>query len=106
MTLPSRHRIRTGRALYLSVTEAHDDTEFYEWIGKTHFCFFQTAKTGKRTPNSSVTDGGANHYPRAPAQRREAVSSSLISPLHEKKGGGPGTVVDPLTAGVAYMRHP
>ena len=31
------------------------------------FFFFQTADTGNRTPNSSVKDSGANHYPRAPA---------------------------------------
>ena len=34
-----------------------------------HFCFFQTAETGNRTPNSSVKGSGANHYPRAPARR-------------------------------------
>ena len=31
------------------------------------FCFFQTAETGNRTPNSGVKGSGANHYPRAPA---------------------------------------
>ena len=35
--------------------------------GEETFLFFQTAKTGKRTPNSSVKGSGANHYPRAPA---------------------------------------
>ena len=34
---------------------------------ETFFCFFQTADTGNRTPNSGVNDSGANHYPRAPA---------------------------------------
>ena len=75
MTLPSRHRIRNsnpgvwGRARHLSITEAPYNTEFYEWMGKKHFCFFQTAETGKRTQtSSSVKGGGANHYPRAPAQ--------------------------------------
>ena len=29
-------------------------TEFYGWMGKKHFCFFQTAEIWKRTPNSSV----------------------------------------------------
>ena len=33
------------------------------------FCFFQTADTGNRTPNSGVKGSGANHYPRAPARR-------------------------------------
>ena len=36
----------------------------YKWMGKKHFCFFQT---GKRTPNSSVKGSGANHHPRVPA---------------------------------------
>ena len=37
-------------------------------MGKKQFCFFQTAETGNRTPNSGVKGSGANHYPRAPAQ--------------------------------------
>ena len=49
------------------VTEAPRNTEFYEWMGKEHFCFFQTAETWKRTPNSSVKGSGANHYPKATA---------------------------------------
>ena len=32
-------------------------------------CFFQTAETGNRTPNSGVKGSGANHYPRAPAHQ-------------------------------------
>ena len=36
-------------------------------MGKKHFCFFQTAETGNRTPDSGVKGSGANHYPRAPA---------------------------------------
>ena len=35
--------------------------------GRNMFCFFQTAETGNRTPNSGVEGSGANHYPRAPA---------------------------------------
>ena len=58
-----------GQARYLSVTEAPHNTEFYTWMGEKHFCFFQTAKTGNRTPNSSVKGSGANHHPRAPARR-------------------------------------
>ena len=55
-----------GRARYLSVTEDPHNNEFYEWMGKKHFCFFQTAETGIRTPNSSVKGSSDNHYPRAP----------------------------------------
>ena len=36
-------------------------------MGKKHFCFFQTAETGNRTPNSGVKGSDANYYPRAPA---------------------------------------
>ena len=35
-----------GRARYL---EAPHNTEFHTWMGKKHFCFFQTAETGNRT---------------------------------------------------------
>ena len=35
--------------------------------GRNIFCFFQTAETGNRTPNSGVKGSGANHYTRAPA---------------------------------------
>ena len=38
-------------------------------MGKKQFCFFQTAETGNRTPDSGVKGSGANHYPRAPAQQ-------------------------------------
>ena len=37
---------------------------------KNHFCFFQTAETGNRTPNSSVNGSGAYHYTRAPAPQK------------------------------------
>ena len=56
-----------GRARYLSITEAPHNTDFHTWMGKKHFCFFETAETGNRTPNSGVKGSGANHYPRAPA---------------------------------------
>ena len=70
-----------GRARYLSVTEAPHNTDFHTWMGKKHFCFFQTAETGNRTPNSGVKGSGANHYPRAPAQQH--LTSQLTSPsLH------------------------
>ena len=32
-------------------------------MGKKQFCFFQTAETGNRTPDSGVKGSGANHYP-------------------------------------------
>ena len=35
--------------------------------GRNIFCFFWTAETGNRTPNSGVKGSGTNHYPRAPA---------------------------------------
>ena len=38
-----------GQARYLSVTEARHNTEFYEWMGKKYFCFFQTAETGVKS---------------------------------------------------------
>ena len=56
-----------GRARYLSVTETPHNTNFHTWMGKKQFCFFQTAETGNRTPDSGVKGSGANHYPRAPA---------------------------------------
>ena len=34
---------------------------------RNKFCFFQTAETGNRTPDSGVKGSGANHYPMAPA---------------------------------------
>ena len=52
MTLSSRHRIRNSRARYLSVTEAPHNTDFHTWMGKKHFCLFETADTGNRTPKS------------------------------------------------------
>ena len=67
-----------GRARYLSVTEAPHNTDFHTWMGKKHFCFFQTAETGNRAPNSGVKSSGANHYPRAPAQQDSQVNSSVL----------------------------
>ena len=65
-----------GRARYLSVTEAPHNTNFHTWMGKKQFCFFQTAETGNRTPDSGVKGSGANHYPRAPAQGELILASS------------------------------
>ena len=38
------------------------------------FCFFQTADTGNRTPNSGVKGSGANHYTRAPAHHALTIA--------------------------------
>ena len=46
------------------------EAEFYEWMGKKHFWFLQTAGTRKRTPNSSVKCSAANHYTRAPRPKQ------------------------------------
>ena len=43
-----------GRARYLSVKEAPHNTNFHTWMGKKQVCFFQTAETGNRTPDSGV----------------------------------------------------
>ena len=73
MTLSSRHRIRNsspGGLRPSTLPLGHGGsphTDFYTWMGKKHFCFFQTAETGNRIPNSGVRGSGANHYPRAPA---------------------------------------
>ena len=67
-----------GRACHLSVTEAPHNTNFHTGMGKKHFCFFQTAETGNRTPSSGVKGSGANHYPRAPAPLREWLTK--VSP--------------------------
>ena len=47
---------------------------------RNNFCFFQTAETGNRTPNSWVKGSGANHYPRAPApDSMQIVNNSFFS---------------------------
>ena len=73
MTLSPRHRIRnlspgclTPSTLTLGLGGSHVDRE-------DTFCFFQTAETENRTPNSGVEGSGANHYPRAPAQVTEVM---------------------------------
>ena len=69
-----------GRARYFSVTEAPHNTDFHTWMGKKHFCFFQTTETGNRTPNSGVKGSGANHYPRAPALFNLTTPLNHVSP--------------------------
>ena len=51
--------------------------------GRNIFCFFETAETGNRTPNSGVKGSGANHYPRAPA--RSAMCCVSFSPMQWHK---------------------
>ena len=74
-----------GRARYLSVTEAPNNTDFHTWMGKKHFCFFQTAETGNRTPNSGVKGSSANHYPRAPAPFPESLMQKQTTEHHITK---------------------
>ena len=74
-----------GWARYLLVTEAPDNTEFYELMGKKHFCFLQTAENGKRAPNSSVKGSGANHYPRAPALPLDTQWHDVVATLFQRR---------------------
>ena len=46
--------------------------------GRNIFCFFQTAETGKRTPNSGVKGSGVNHYPRAPLKIKRDIPEILF----------------------------
>ena len=49
--------------------------------GRNIFCFFQTAETGNRTPNSGVKGSGANHYhwgPR-PSKNNVCVPESVLA---------------------------
>ena len=73
-----------GRARYLSVTEAPHNTNFHTWMDG---CFFQTAETGNRTPDSGVKGSGANHYPRAPAHKK---SNEIV--LHRGRNLSPGLI--------------
>ena len=62
-------------------------------MGKKHFCFFQTAETGNRTPNSGVKGSGANHYPRAPALRK-SKRRAILTPAdpEDSRVASPATV--------------
>ena len=86
-----------GRARYLSVTEAPHNTNFHTWMGKKHFCFFQTAETGNRTPNSGVKGSGANHYPRAPAHIVE-TRVTVLSGVKETNGDSLASIDFMLTS--------
>ena len=64
-------------------------------MGKKHF---QTAETGKRTPNSSVKGSDANHYPIGPPTVQQ-MSCDLVAEVlgghHSisRGGGGAGVFV-------------
>ena len=82
MTLSSRHRIRNSSPGGLRPsTEAPHNTNFHTWMGKKQFCFFQTAETGNRTPDSGVKGSGASHYPRAPARNAVKHTICVIFPI-------------------------
>ena len=83
MTLSSRHRIRIsspGGLRPSTLHLGHGGSPQY-WVlhvdGEETFLFL-SAKTGNRTPNSSVKGSGANHYPRAPAPRGAITQKALI----------------------------
>ena len=76
-----------GRARYLSVTEAPHNTNFHTWMGEKQFCFFQTAETGNRTPDSGVKGSGVNHYPRAPALQGLIFTMKIIFAKIKDFGG-------------------
>ena len=82
MTLPSRHRIQNSSSGGLRPSTllpghgGYHNTMFYERMWKKHFGFFQTAETGKRTPNSGVKGSGATHYPRTPPKGQCTGKSS------------------------------
>ena len=65
-------------------------------MGKKHFCFFETAETGNRTPNSGVKGSGANHYPRAPAlpERTLRARDGLPRGVPGDNVGGPAAIDD------------
>ena len=53
----SSHRVKWLQvfARYLSVTEAPHNTDFHTWMGKKHFCFFETAESHINTEPYSTT---------------------------------------------------
>ena len=106
MTLSSRHRIQNsspgglrpstlplghgGSPQYLQYTILiffFNNTNFHTWMGKKHFCFFQTAETGNRTPNSGVKGSGANQYPRAPECKKTYCGQHIIADLNKIQDG-------------------
>ena len=91
MTLSSRHRIRNSNAGGLrssTLPLGHGGSPQY-WVShvdrEEHFCFYWTAETRNRAPNSSVKGSGANHYLRAPAHHSVGLYSWGDVGLFEKK---------------------
>ena len=66
----AEHATSRSRGLHTILT-------FTRGWGRNIFCFFQTAETGNRTPNSGVKGSGANHYPRAPARATNSLYNTL-----------------------------
>ena len=64
-------------------------------MGKKQFCFFQTAETRNRTPDSGVKGSGANHYPRAPAPvgRGSETQLEVGENLKKDKLGGKKLII-------------
>ena len=65
ITLHSKNRIRSSNpeglrpSTYLSVTEeVLHNTDFYEWMGKKQFCYFQTAEGP--SGSATITHRGAS----------------------------------------------
>ena len=54
----------------------HTILTFTRGWGRNIFCFFQSAETGNRTPNSGMKGSGANHYPRSPALVHDVICFS------------------------------
>ena len=72
MTLSSRHRIRNsspGGLRPSTLPLGHGGSPLSHVDGEETFFVSLTAETGNRTPNSGVKGSGANHYPRAFAQK-------------------------------------
>ena len=93
MTLSSRHRIRNsspGGLRPSTLPLGHGGSSQY-WVshvdGEETFCFFQTAETGNRAPNSSVKGSGANHYPRSPVQQVNACGHFPENTIHWSNAG-------------------
>ena len=85
MTLTSRYRIRNSnprdlRPSPLPLDNGGSPQYFLLVDEKKHFCFFQTAKIGKRTPNCGVKCNGANHYPMSVAHPAHTSHRPNVSP--------------------------
>ena len=79
--------------------------------GRNNFCFFQTAETGSRTPDSGVKGSGANHYPRAPARYPVAMPAGCIyinkstCELYKMKTSSPADTIRWIIVGLALVQR-